>query len=202
MNYLTYLNRYIPMFEADGKGGGGDPKDEPKAEPKAEPKTDPKDEKRYSDKDLDAIIQKKFAKWKSDEEKRVKEAEKLAGMSAAEKAEHEMQEALKRAEAAEAKLAHLDLVKEARTVLAEKKVSVSDELLEVLVGKDAETTKANIDSFAGLFQKAVDEAVKEKLKGKTPKSAGKATMTKEEINRIADPIARRKAIAENMSLYE
>ena len=201
MRKLYFDGRFMPMFEADGKGGAGN---EPQEQPKEDPKeTAPKAEKKYSDEDLDAIIAKKFAKWKADEEKKVKEAEKLAGMSAAEKAAHKMEEALKRAEEAEAKLTHMNMTKEARNILSEKNIDLSDELLEYLVGEDAETTKDNIDDFAKVFNESVEKEVKRRLAGKTPRSkGGKTTMTKDEIMAIKDPVARRKAIAENMSLYE
>ena len=210
--FLDYL-KFNPLFEADGKGGGAEPQpsddpnpgdDKAKEDPKKdEPKTDPKTEKKYSDKELDEIIGKKFAKWKADEERKLEEAKKLAGMSAAEKLEHQMTEAVKRAEEAEAKLSHMSMTREARAILAEKNISLSDDLLEILVGDDAETTKSNIDEFADLFDKAVETAVKKALRGKTPKSGGsKTTMTKDEISQIKDPVARRKAIRENIALYE
>ncbi|MCQ8264279.1 capsid assembly scaffolding protein Gp46 family protein, partial [Streptococcus suis] len=44
--------------------------------------TDPKDEKKYTDADVDAIIDKKFAKWKAEQEKAESEAKKLAKMNA------------------------------------------------------------------------------------------------------------------------
>ncbi|HEM5311586.1 TPA: DUF4355 domain-containing protein, partial [Streptococcus suis] len=47
--------------------------------------TDPKDEKKYTDADVDAIIDKKFAKWKAEQEKAESEAKKLAKMNAEDK---------------------------------------------------------------------------------------------------------------------
>ena len=50
------------------------------AEPE-EHQEEPKDEKKYTDADVDKIINKKFAKWKEEAEKAEKEAEKLRKMS-------------------------------------------------------------------------------------------------------------------------
>lgn len=46
-------------------------------------------EKKYTDADVDAIIDKKFAKWQKDYESKVDEAKKLAEMTAQQKAEFE-----------------------------------------------------------------------------------------------------------------
>ena len=58
------------------------------AEPE-EHQEEPKDEKKYTDADVDKIINKKFAKWKEEAEKAEKEAEKLRKMNAEQKAEYE-----------------------------------------------------------------------------------------------------------------
>ena len=50
------------------------------AEPE-EHQEEPKDEKKYTDADVDKIINKKFAKWKEEAEKAEKEAEKLRKMN-------------------------------------------------------------------------------------------------------------------------
>lgn len=158
---------------------------------------------KYSDADLDKIINKKFAEWKAKEEKAVKEAERLAKMTAAEKAEHQMNEAIKRAEEAEAKLNRYAMKSEARTILSEAKLNLPESLLDILISDDAESTKTRIDDFTKLFNEAVETAVKAKIAGNPPKtkSGAAATMSKEEIMAIKDPIARRKAIAENIELF-
>lgn len=209
-NFLTYAteNRFIPFFEANGSGGGGTDEPTPSEEPtpKKDDDTTPQDKgkkaktgKTYTDEELDAIISKKFAKWKTEEEKRIKEAEKLAGMSAAEKAQMQMEEALKRAEEAEAKLTRLSMIKEARTILDEKSISVPDSLLEYLVRDDAESTKENIDTFAEVWTTALEAEVKKALKRKTPKTGGSTTITKEDIRKIKDTQERQRAYAEYLS---
>lgn len=46
-------------------------------------------EKKYSDEDLNAILDKRFARWKADQEKEKAEAKRLADMNAQERAEAE-----------------------------------------------------------------------------------------------------------------
>ena len=46
-------------------------------------------EKKYSDEDLNAILDKRFARWKADQEKEKAEAKRLAEMNAQERAEAE-----------------------------------------------------------------------------------------------------------------
>lgn len=158
-------------------------------------------EAKYSDADLDKIIGKKFAEWKAKEEKRVKEAERLAKLTAEEKATEERDAAIKRAEEAEAKLERLGLVKEARTILTEAKVNISDTLLDMLVAGDADTTKSNISEFIKTYNADLEAAVKQRIAGTPPKTGAKAVMTKEEIMAIKDTAERHQKIRENMELF-
>ena len=61
---------------------------------------------------------------------------------------------------------------EARKMLSEKNINISDELLAFMVSKDAGETKKAVDSFAELFNAAVNEAVKGKARQETPKDGG------------------------------
>ena len=164
-------------------------------------KVDSRKEARYSDEDLDRIIDKKFAKWKAEEAERVEEAKRLATMNATEKAEHERDLEKKRADEAEAKLTRYGLTSEARSMLSKESIVLNEDLLTVLVGKDAETTKANVDSFVELFRDAVDSEVKKRIAGKTPKAGEKAGLTKADIMNVKDPNERKKLIAENIELF-
>lgn len=175
--------------------------EEQDAKSKDEAKEQTKPEAKYSDEDLDRIIAKKFADWKAKEEKAVKEAERLAKLSAEEKANEERDAAIKRAEDAERKLSRLNLAKEARTILSADGVTISDVLLDVLVSEDADSTKANISAFVKMYKADVEAAVKERIAGKAPKSGGKASMTKEQIMAIKDNATRHKAIRENIDLF-
>lgn len=167
---------------------------------KPEAKEEP--EKKYSDEDLDAIISQKFAKWREKQEKEISEAKKLAEMDAQQKAEYERDKLEK--ELAELKRENTlnAMGKTARTMLSEQGVHLSDALVSILVTEEAESTKTNVDNFVQLFKEAVDAAVNEKLKSGTPKRmAGSKAMTRDEILNIADAEARRKAIQDNLELF-
>lgn len=162
-------------------------------------------EKMYTDKDVDAIIDKKFAEWKKKQDKAVEEAKKLANMNATQKAEHERDEFKKQLEEYKKKDTLSVMTKEARKMLSDTGISVSDELLSVMVTTDAEQTKAAVDGFATLFKQAVETAVKERLKGESPRkgstATGKETMTKEQILNIKDHEMRQQKMLEHKELF-
>jgi len=148
--------------------------------PGTEQKPDTKpgaDEKKYSDADFDKKLNQKFAEWQKKKEQEIAEAEKLAKMNAEEKANFNAQKEKERADKAEARIAELErkdalseMSKTARKMLSDEGINISDELLSRLVTTDAAETKAAVDSFAKLFKAAVDDAVKDKARGTTPKN--------------------------------
>lgn len=162
------------------------------------------EEKKYSDKDLDEIIGKKFAKWQKDQEKKVDEAKKLAAMNEQQKAEYERDQLQKQLDEYKRKDTLSEMTKTARKMLTDAGISVSDEILSILVTTDAEKTKAAVDSYSKAFTKAVEDAVKERLKGNPPTKGtggGTATMTKAEIMAIKDPELRQQKMLENKHLF-
>ena len=166
-------------------------------------------ELKYTDADIDHIISQKFAKWQKQQEAAVSEAAKLAKMNEQQKAEYEKEKALEKQKELEAELAQLkgekernELTATARKMLKEKNIVLDDALLSFLVSDDAETTSTNVNAFADLFQKSIQDGVKAALRTNTPKAgAGGKTLTKEEILKIDDAAERRKLIAENMELF-
>ena len=141
------------------------------------------EEKKYSDADLDRIINKKFAEMKQKEEKKVAEAAKLAEMNAQQKAEYERDKIQKELDEYKRKDALAEMSKTARKMLSDEGVNVPDELLSRLVTTDAAETKTAVDSFTKLFKAAVDDAVKEKARGTTPKNITNTTNAMSEIDK-------------------
>ena len=93
--------------------------------------------------------------------------------------------------------------KTARKMLAEEEINIPDELLERLVSTDAGQTKTAVESFAKLFKDAVNESVKNSLKGPAPKTGTSGTtVTKEQIMAIKNPSERQRMIAENITLFQ
>ncbi len=197
------------------EGKGTDPKgdDQKGNEPnhaqktKEEPSTDDKkktgnDEKKYSDDEVNAIIDKRFAKWKKQEQDKVDEAKKLAEMNATEKAEYKAKQYEAELKDLKDKNAISEMTKQARKMLSDSEINASDELLAVLVSSDADTTKSTVDSFVTLFKDAVTKQVKDNLKGNSPKKGGTNTMTKEQILNVKDAVERKRLIAENIGLFQ
>ena len=166
-------------------------------------KSEPEDKPKYTDKDVDEILNKKFAKWQEKQDKAVSEAKKLAAMNATQKAEYERDQLQKQLDEYKRKDSLAEMTKTARGMLSESGISVSDGVLSMLVNTDAEQTKAAVDGFAKAFKDAVEEAVKERLKGRTPKvgTGSSKPMTKAEIMAIRDPELRQKMMLENRELF-
>lgn len=163
---------------------------------------EPKGGRTYTDEEVDAIIERRFAKWQKQQDQKVAEAAKLAEMNATQKAEYEREQALKKLAEYERRDAVRQMTDESRRQLREAGVDVPDEVVTVLVGEDAEATKAAVDGFAEAFKAAVEAEVKRRLAGGSPRVGGDAgSMTAEQILAIKDPMARQRAIRENISKF-
>lgn len=162
-----------------------------------------KDVPKYTDADVDALINQKFAEWQKKQDKKISEAERLSKMSAEEKAAERLKGLETRIAEYEAKEARAAMTKEARALLQDKNIVVGDELLANLIAEDADKTKASVENFAKLFQAAVEKAVKEALKGETPrKGAATPSLTKEQIMAVANRAERQRLIKENIHLFQ
>lgn len=151
----------------DGGSDDGDPEDDDPDED-----DDQDGEKRYTVKEVDELIKRKKAEWEKTRKKEDDEAKKFAKMNAQEKAEYKQQQLEKRIQELEDEKTLAGMRDEARKQLSEKGINISDNLLEFMVSKDAEKTKKAVDSFAELFNAAVNEAVKGKARQTTPKEGG------------------------------
>lgn len=160
-------------------------------------------DKKYNDDEVNEIIKKKKAEWKKEQDKKIKEAEKLASMNAQEKAEFERDELQKKLAAYEKKEALAEMSKVARKMLQDENVNVGDDVLAHLVSEDAEETKNIIKDFTKAFNSAVEKAVNEKLKGHSPVkgTSVNGSMTKEQILAIQDTELRQKKMLENRHLF-
>ena len=123
------------------------------AEPKA-PEVNLDDEKKYTDADVNAIIDKKFAKWKQDLERKETEAKKLAKMNADEKAKYEREKAERELADREAAITRRELAATAKEALTEK--GLSSDLASVLDYTDAESCQASIAAVEKAFSAAVN----------------------------------------------
>lgn len=160
-------------------------------------------EAKYTDADVNKILDRKFAEWQKKQQKAVDEAQKLATMSATQKAEYERDQLKKELDDLRRASARSEMSKTARKMLSDKGINVSDDLLSMMIADDAEHTKNAVDGFSKMFAEALEAAVKERLKGEPPRrgSGGSATMTKEQIMAIRDPELRQRKMIENKELF-
>ena len=189
---------------ADDNSGDNAPTDNSEQKETENNNSDDKkhNEKKYTDDEVNEIINKKFEKWTKQKEKEMNEAKKLADMTAQEKVEYERNQLKKELEELRNANTISEMSKTARGILKERNIDISDELLSMLVTKEADTTKKNVEGFAEMFDKAVEKAVNEKLKGNPPKKGpGNKTLTKEDILNIKDRTERQRKIAENIELF-
>ena len=162
----------------------------------------PKGGRTYTDEEVDAIIERRFAKWQKQQDQKVAEAARLAEMNATQKAEYEREQALKKLAEYERRDAVRQMTDESRRQLREAGVDVPDEVVAVLVGEDAEATKAAVDGFAEAFKAAVEAEVKRRLAGSAPRAGADASaMSAEDILRIKDPMERQRAIKQNLKKF-
>lgn len=191
----------LQMFADDGDNGGADGNGADGAGDSATGAQDQKPAVKYTDDDVDRIIEKKFAEWQKKQEKKVTEAERLSKMSAEEKANERIKQLEERLAAADREKAVTAMSKQARAILSDKNITVNDELLANLVADDAEATKANCENFISLFTAAVEKAVKEKVKGDTPKTGTSSGLTKEQILAIPNRAERQRMMKEHKDLF-
>lgn len=160
------------------------------------------EEKKYTDKDLDKIISKKFSEWAKKKDAEVDEAKKLAEMNAQQKAEYERDKLQKELDELKQKNTLSEMTKEARRMLSEEEINVSDEIITFLVTNDANKTQENVSAFSKAYKEAVEAGIKAAIKGEIPKGgSGNKGMTKDDILKVKDPLERQKLMAEHPKLF-
>lgn len=119
---------------------------------------------------VNTAVTKAQEKWQALVDDKLSEAEKLAKMTKEEKAQYMQQKREKELTDREAAITRKELMAEAKNTLASD--GLPQELAEVLNYSDADTCKKSMEKVKEVFQRAVETAVEEKLKGgKPPKKA-------------------------------
>ncbi|MEG1426058.1 MAG: DUF4355 domain-containing protein [Oscillospiraceae bacterium] len=199
--------KLLQLFAEDSAPAGAAAQDPAQQIPNSpdQGETKPKNEgqgAKYSDSDLDRIITQKMADERKKQDKSTREAQRLATMSDDERMQNELSNTRRQLEELQHQNAIDRMAKVARGILSEKSINLPDNLLLTMVTEDSKETKDNVDSFVKLFDKAVADAVTEKIKGKTPRTGAPAsTLTKSDIDKIAGRRERQQAIKDNMNLY-
>lgn len=208
---IKELMKWNLQLFADGEGQeNNDNEGKPHADgdSQGEESENNESEKKYTDEEVNEIVDKKFSKWKKQHEKELeeskKEAEKLAKMNADQKKDYELEKAMAEITKLRAEASRIELGKEATKILKENKIEATQNILDFVVGDTAESTKGNIEKFVEVINHQVKLAEIERSKGKTPNSygaSGNGSMKKEDIMKMSDAIERQKAIAENINLF-
>ena len=160
---------------ADGAEGdnGGDSAAEGGAASQTASKKPDEPEKKYTDDDVDRIVDRIIAKEraKADKEKdAITEAQKLEQMNAQERAEYQNKKLQEEVDALKREKNLNEQMAVARKELKDAGINVSDKLLSMVVSPDAETTKANVSEFKETWAADLEAAVKESLKRNPPQA--------------------------------
>ena len=154
----------------------GDPADSDPAEPK------PAQEKKYTDAEVDAILNRKFAKWQKAQDKAVAdaraEAEKVAKMNSEQKRQYEAE---KKDQLIKDQQAEIDRLKQdalrselsksaARIMKDDYQIIATQDMLDFAVGADAESTTANIAKLVGIIMDDRKLQEEKRVRGTVPKA--------------------------------
>ena len=153
--------------------------------------------------DVAKMVQQGIAAWVSEQQKAASEAEKLGKMTAEEKAARELANLQKEVQGFKDREAKAAMTAQARTMLREAGLNVSDRFAEILVSGDAEGTKANVDEFISLLKADREAYKKELFKGETPRKgsgSGGGAMTLADIAKIPNRTERQARYAEYYGL--
>ena len=162
-------------------------------------------ELKYTDEDVNRLIRQKHAEWNKKQEQKESEAARLAKMSAEEKTQERMNALEAKLHEYEVKETRNEMMTQARNLLHDKGFSVNDGILASLISDNADTTKANVESFVSLMKSEIEKGVNDKLKASgatgTPKKGASSGMTKEQILSIQNRAERQAMIRQNQHLF-
>lgn len=178
------------------------------------PKKDGTDSKGFDSDEIVSKLQKRIGKEQASKndykdrlakaEAKIKEltsAKSVKQLSDEDKAKNEADEKDKTIKNLQAKLARQTSLVETDKVFKDAGLNVGDDVLNMIVTTDDEKTYANAQALIDYTNRVQEDVRKSFLKGSTPKVTGQHTVTKAEIDSIKDPDERRKAIKENLELF-
>lgn len=155
------------------------------------------DEAKFTQADVDRIVSDRLSRERpklrsqleADVRKQLEteqnEAQKLNDMTKLERLKYEKQKSESELEQLRQKVNRQEMERTAMKVLAEKGVHVNDEVLSFVVGKDAEATKAKIDSFVNVIGQEVKSQRKEQFASqKTPTTKGGKQITSKDFAKM------------------
>lgn len=177
-------------------------------EPKEEQKEheEPKKEVKYSDEDVDKIIQRVIAKERLAKDKAIKElteAEKMQNMTEEEKASKRMKELEEQIAKLTAENHKKEMATVTRNILNEQGIDAPTEIIDTLISDTAEETKDKVKAFTDTFNTMVEKAVNERLGNRqAPKFIGGETKLSLKDLENLSTADRIKFIQENPDIYK
>ena len=146
---------------------------EPQAEPAAQ-EPQQTGERMFTQAEVDEIIGKRLAKERAKHEQevatKVSEAERLAKLTGDEKIKEEIKIAQEELNRTKKEFAAMKAEFDQQQMLAQVTKELNARNLPIgmadkMIGKDAETTKANIDAFETTWKQSLEAAIKNEIKG-------------------------------------
>lgn len=128
---------------------------------KSEDKDSKADDKKYSDADLDKIINQKFAKWQKDSDEKLRQSQLSA--------EEKEQERIKKLEELEQTVAQRDAIDKSRKMLNEAKLPES--FAQFVYDTKDDQAQEKFNEFKQAMQAYRESIVNEVMKDKTPPKA-------------------------------
>lgn len=172
----------LQLFADDPTDPLTDPPKDPEPPKDPKPKNDPpvNPDKQFTQKDIDDAV-----------EAARKEAAKLAKMNAQQKQEYEYEKLQKENEAKDARIAELEkeamrstLSKQAAEIMKnDHDIIATQDMLDFVVGDDAEQTKALIDKLVGIILEDRKQVETARATGRTPRTYSNNGNTMSEIDK-------------------
>lgn len=146
------------------------------------------DQLTFTPQEFDSEVDKRIAKaletakskWNEEKQDEINRAEQLAKMSAEERKEAEDKAKAETLEKREKELNMREYRYEAKHQLEEN--GLPDSFVDMVLSDDPATTKNNITAVRSEFDKAIEVAVTERLKGKTPQIGGGTSQLNKNLN--------------------
>lgn len=178
----TPSNQQQTQTQNDGKTGN-----QPKSNPEPTDNNLPKTQA-----ELDALITKRisreYQKGLDDGKKSgMTEAQRLASMTDDQRAQEERNKVLQENNKLKAQIARQGMLTEVERQLSDSGYSLKPDEISLLVGDNAEQTKANVSLFNSMMERNITKAKQDLYKGNAPKSNGGTT---QETN-IGEEIAKK-----------
>lgn len=126
---------------------------------------DPASDKKYSDADVDKIINKKHAKWQADSEEKLRQSQLTS--------EEKEKERIAKLEDLERTVAQRDAVDKSRKMLSDEKLP--DEFAKFIADTKEDVSQEKFSEFKTLMQSYRESIVNEVMKDRTPKKPSAVT---------------------------